>query len=168
MDDCKGKWIPRLGEVHTVIAELRAVGNAIEYSVLGEAYWFEAEIYGPTTTRHILEAKDMKIALEVHVTTVQALRNLYVKIFFLEHSQFMYWGSSAKSCIQHNTDVNKTEEHDSYLNVNKIFKLMAKLEDKKEANVPLFKFMRRYMRMCVSYSYTHSSKQPVMACGNYT
>ena len=38
MDDCKGKWILRLGEVHTVIAELRALGNAIEYSVLGEAY----------------------------------------------------------------------------------------------------------------------------------
>ena len=79
MDDCKVKWILRLGEVHTVIAELSAVGNPIEYSVLDVEALLEADIYGPTTSRHILEAKDMKRALEVHVTTVQALRHLYVE-----------------------------------------------------------------------------------------
>ena len=31
------------------------------------------DIYGPTTTRQILEAKHMKRALETHMTTVQAL-----------------------------------------------------------------------------------------------
>ena len=56
MDDCRAKWILRPGEVHTVISELRAVGNAIKYSVLGEAL-IEADIYGSTTNRHILEAK---------------------------------------------------------------------------------------------------------------
>ena len=48
-EDCKGKWVLRLGEMHTVIAALRAIGNAIEDSGLEEA-WSEADIYGLTTT----------------------------------------------------------------------------------------------------------------------
>jgi len=36
-DDCKGKWVLRLGEMHTVMAVLRAVGNAIEDSGPDEA-----------------------------------------------------------------------------------------------------------------------------------
>ena len=36
------------GSLYTVNAELMAVGNAIEYSVLGEAL-IEADIYGPNT-----------------------------------------------------------------------------------------------------------------------
>jgi hypothetical protein len=28
-DDCKGKWVLRLGEMHTVMAALRAAGSAI-------------------------------------------------------------------------------------------------------------------------------------------
>ena len=43
-DDCKGKWLLRLGEMHTVMAALRAVGSAIEDSGLDEA-WCEAETY---------------------------------------------------------------------------------------------------------------------------
>jgi len=29
-DVCKVKWVVRLGEIHTVMAELRAAGNAIK------------------------------------------------------------------------------------------------------------------------------------------
>jgi len=67
-DDCKGKWVLRLGEMHTVMAALRAVGNAIEDSGLDEA-WSGADIYGSITTRQILEVKHMKRALEAHMTT---------------------------------------------------------------------------------------------------
>jgi len=49
-DDCKGKWLLRLGEMRTVMAALRAVGNAIEDSGLDEA-WSEADIYGPITNK---------------------------------------------------------------------------------------------------------------------
>ena len=62
-EDCKGKWVLRLGEMHTVMTALRAAGNTIEDSGLDDA-WMEADIYGPTTTRQILEAKHMKRALE--------------------------------------------------------------------------------------------------------
>jgi len=70
-DDCKGKWVLRLGEMHTMMAALRAAGDAIEDSGLDEA-WIEADIYGPNTTRQILEVKHTKKALEAHMTTVQA------------------------------------------------------------------------------------------------
>jgi len=52
-----------------MMAALRAVGNVMEHSGLDEA-WSEADIYGPTTTRQILDAKHMKRALEAHMTTV--------------------------------------------------------------------------------------------------
>lgn len=55
-DDCKGKWVLRLGEMHTVMTALRAAGNTIEDSGLDEA-WNEADIYGPTTTMQIIEEK---------------------------------------------------------------------------------------------------------------
>ncbi len=49
--------------MHTVMAVLRAAGNAIEDSRLDKA-WGEADIFGPTTTRQIREAKNMKRAME--------------------------------------------------------------------------------------------------------
>jgi len=55
----------RLGEMHTVLAALRAAGDAIEDSGLDEAC-SKADIYSPNTTRQILEAKHMKRALEAH------------------------------------------------------------------------------------------------------
>ena len=83
-DDCKGKWVLRLGEMHTVMVVLWAVGNVIEDSGLDET-WSMADIYGPTTTRQILDAKHMKRALEAHMATVQAFYDLYVEEFFLDH-----------------------------------------------------------------------------------
>ena len=107
-DDCKGKWVLRLGEMHTVMAALRAAGNAVEDSGLDEA-WSEADIYGPTTTRQILEAKHMKRTLEAHITTVQALFDLYVDEFFQEHPHLRSPCTQsaqqvAQSCHLHNRD----------------------------------------------------------------
>ncbi len=76
-DDCKGKWVLRIGELHTVMAALRAIGTSIEGSGINDA-WIEAGLYGPTTTRQILEANHMKRALRAHVITSQALFDLYV------------------------------------------------------------------------------------------
>ena len=52
-------------------------GNVIEDHDLDEV-WSEADIYGPTMTRQILEAKHMR-SLEAHITTVQALHDSYVE-----------------------------------------------------------------------------------------
>ena len=99
------KWVLRLGEMHTVMAALWAARSAIEDSGLDEA-WSEADIYGPTTTRQMLEAKHMKRALEAHMTTVQALYDLYVEEFFLDHPQLKEPCVEAaqqldQSCVQH-------------------------------------------------------------------
>ena len=40
-------------------------------------------------TRQILEAKHMKRALEAHITTIQALYDLYVEEFFLEYPHLL-------------------------------------------------------------------------------
>ncbi len=90
-DDCKGKWVLRFGEMHTVMAALREAGNAIEDSGLEET-WSEADIYGPTTAMQIrcvnsCAARHMKRALEAHMPTVQVLYDLHVEEFFLDHPE---------------------------------------------------------------------------------
>jgi len=115
-DDCKGKWVLRLGEMHTVMAALRAVGNAIEDSELDEA-WSEADIYGPITTRQILEAKHMKRALEVNMTKTQALCDLYAEEFFFYHPHLKGPCTTAaqqldRSCLQQlQKDVSKEQQN---------------------------------------------------------
>ena len=76
----RNTWVLRLGEMHTVMAALRAVGNVIEDS---GAWWgLKWSWHGLITTRQILEVKYMTRALEAHthMTTI-----LYVIEFFLDH-----------------------------------------------------------------------------------
>ena len=155
-DDCKGKWVLRPGEMHTVMAALRATGNAIEDSGLEET-WFEADIYGPTTTRQIIEAKHMKRALEAHMTTVQALYDLYVEEFLLEHPHLRGPCTHAaqqldRSCEQHvqHKMINGQDTMLATLKSNSILEAMARFDEKREAISPLFKFVRRYMQMVLT------------------
>ncbi|KAL5007722.1 hypothetical protein ScPMuIL_016528 [Solemya velum] len=152
-DDCKGKWVLRLGEMHTVVAALRAVCNAIEDSGLEEA-WFEADIYGPTTTRQILEAKHMKRALEAHMTTVQALFDLYVEELFSENPNLRGPCTNSaqlidRSCAQRiQQDMLRDQQNMlSTLESNNILEIMKQFDKKMESISPLFKFVRRYMQM---------------------
>ncbi len=152
-DDCKGKWVLRLGEMHTVMAALRAAGNAIEDSGLEEA-WSEADIYGPTTTRQILEARHMKRALEAHMTTVQVLYDLYVEEFFLDHPELKGPCVEAaqqldRSCVHH-LQQEMLKEQQGMLGVfdsHRVLKMMAEFDKKKEAQSQLFTFVRIYMKM---------------------
>jgi len=79
MDEWKGKWVLGLGEMHMLLAALRAAGNAIDDNDLSYA-WFETYIYG-----QIVEAKHMKTALEANITTVQAPYGLYLEECFVDH-----------------------------------------------------------------------------------
>ncbi|KAH3861016.1 hypothetical protein DPMN_023942 [Dreissena polymorpha] len=47
--DLKGGVVPRLGELHTVMAALTALGTSIENSGIDDA-WIEANVYGSATT----------------------------------------------------------------------------------------------------------------------
>ena len=69
--------ILRDGKFHTVLCALRAIGSSIEASGIDDA-WVEADIYGPTTTRQILEGRHMKRAVTAHIITLQALSDLFM------------------------------------------------------------------------------------------
>ena len=71
-EDCKDKWILRIGELHTVMAALWTIGTVISNSGLDGA-WVESGIYGPVMTGKILDSKHMKRAVEAHMVTLQAL-----------------------------------------------------------------------------------------------
>lgn len=76
--DCGNKWILRIGEFHTVLCALRAVGSSIENSGIDDA-WVESGLYSPTTVRQILEGKHMKRALKAHALTVEVLYDLLLE-----------------------------------------------------------------------------------------
>ena len=65
----------RIGEFHTMLCALRALGSMIENSGIDDA-WIQSDLYGPTTARQILEGKHMKRAIDAHMITLQVLFNL--------------------------------------------------------------------------------------------
>ena len=70
----------RLGEMHTLMAALRALGTSIEDSGFDDA-WVEAGIYGSTTKQQILEGNHMNRALTAHFMTYSTLCDLHVDAF---------------------------------------------------------------------------------------
>ena len=84
----------RIGEMHTIMASLRALGASIDGSGFDEG-WIEAGLCGSTTTRQLLEGNHMKRALTDHSITYSALRDLHVEAFLKSES--------AKSNAEHKT-----------------------------------------------------------------
>ena len=81
----KGAVVPRLGELHTVMAALRAVGTSIVNSGIDDA-WIEADVYGSATTRQIFKCANCKRTLRAHIHTDMALYELVLEKFFTEKS----------------------------------------------------------------------------------
>lgn len=75
--------LPRLGELHTVMAALRALGTSIENSGIDDA-WIEADVYGSATTRQILKCAHYKRTLRAHIHTYMALYEILLDKFFTE------------------------------------------------------------------------------------
>lgn len=84
----------RIGEMHTIMASLRALGASIDGSGFDEG-WIEAGLYGSTTTRQILEGNHMKRALTAHSIKYSALSDLHMEAFLKS--------KSAKSNAEHKT-----------------------------------------------------------------
>jgi hypothetical protein len=53
-DDIRGKYIFRIGELHTCLAALRALGSFIRDSGIDDV-WIEADLYGPNTVLQALQ-----------------------------------------------------------------------------------------------------------------
>ena len=82
--DLKDKVVPRLGELHVVMAALRAIGVSMENSGIDDA-WTEADLYGSATTRQILKCTHYKRALQAHIYSYMALYVLALDEFFKEY-----------------------------------------------------------------------------------
>ena len=79
----KNEIFLRLGELHTVMASLRALGTSIGNSGIDDT-WIEADVYGPSTTRQILKCSHYKRTLLAHIHTYMALYELVLEQFFTE------------------------------------------------------------------------------------
>ena len=84
----KDEIVLRLGELHTVMASLRALGTSIENSGIDDA-WIEADVYGSSTVRQILKCSHYKRALSTHIYTYMALYELVLEQFFTEMPHLM-------------------------------------------------------------------------------
>lgn len=81
--DLKRSVVPRLGELHVVMADLRALGASMENSGIDDA-WMEAGVYGSATTRQILKCSHYKRALRAHIYSYMALYEIALELFFTE------------------------------------------------------------------------------------
>ncbi len=79
--DLQVQFVPRMGELHVVMASLRALGTSIENSGIDDA-WIEADVYGSATTRQILQCKHYKRSLRAHIYTYVALYEMVLEEFF--------------------------------------------------------------------------------------
>ena len=84
--DLKRTVVPRLGELHVVMAAFRALGASIENSGIDDA-WMEADVYGSATTRQILKCTHYKHALRAHNYSYVALYEMALEEFFKDNPQ---------------------------------------------------------------------------------
>ena len=97
--DLKSQFIPRLGELHVVMAALRALGSSIENSGIDEA-WIEADVYGPTTTRQILKCTHYKRSLCAHIYTYTALYEIALEQFYNDNPSLKQPCTTAVNNVQ--------------------------------------------------------------------
>jgi len=111
----------------------------------------------PQQDRHILEAKHAKRALEAHMTTVEALYDLSVEEFCLDHPHLKGPCVEAaqqldQSCVQHLQQEMLKEQQNmlTILDSQRALKMMAEFDNKKGSQSSLFKFVGTYMRMVLA------------------
>lgn len=148
--DCKGKWVLRIGELHTTMAALRAAGNLIEGSGLDDA-WVEADLYGPATVRQILECRHYKRAINAHTITLQALFLLFQDAFFRSHTEL----SKKFDDLVHSTNqalvdgIEVTTAHEKMAREMK-GRLTEEFGEFTKARKPMFKVFCDYMELILT------------------
>lgn len=74
------------GDLHVIMAQLRAIGSFVELSGIPEM-WFESGIYSDIVIKRILEGKPVRRSIEAHVVTMQVLFSLLCEEFFAHHAE---------------------------------------------------------------------------------
>ena len=154
-DDLRNKFILRLGDLHIVFAQLRAIGSYIE-SALNDT-WIEADIYGSCTVKQIINCSHMKRAVAAHEATLLVLYRSYFKSLSLR-----YPGLFLGPCGSLYSTVSLLSEACECRDENRI-RVLHKQLSKELANIRLldimnefdkqmsdnqqFQFLRVYMRM---------------------
>ena len=145
----------RLGEMHTVMAALRALGSSIEDSGFDDA-WVEAGIYGSTTKQQILEGNHMKRVLTAHSMTYSTLCDLHVEAFLKMEKEESGTNFPSMSHASYTMNASSQEgkysefgkHHQEILKAMESEKFKEKIHDfdrKMEPQRPMFKFAREYM-----------------------
>lgn len=148
--------ILRPGELHIVMAQLRAIGAFIENSGL-DMCWIESDLYGPATVKQILEGKHVKRGETAHIITLQALFMLYKEAVFKEdptHCQSLeQLAKQLGDACADGTKERVKEAHDKLVQAIDSNGTVQKMEafDAKQNKIPLFKFVRQYMRMIMEF-----------------
>ncbi|MES9882594.1 MAG: hypothetical protein ABW185_17125, partial [Sedimenticola sp.] len=164
--ELQGRIILRIGELHTVFCMLRTIGSFIEGSGFDDS-WIEAGIYGSSTTRQILEGKHMKRGISAHITSLQALFDLYVGSFVNTEPDMSDVQEKVASDIKGEYNAASYEEmkHGVAEKVGTIMKasgLPAKLENfsQEKMHQPMFAWTKMYMEMIlVLLQYIRASRE---------
>ena len=74
------------GDLHIVMAQLRAIGTFIDMTGIPEL-WIESGLYSDTVCNRILEGKSVRRSIAAHVITLQVLVPLLLDAFFEAHPE---------------------------------------------------------------------------------
>ena len=72
------------GDLHIIMAQLRAIGTFIELSGIPEL-WIECDMFGERVVKGILDGKRVSRSLDAHVTTLYVFFSSLTEAFFTEH-----------------------------------------------------------------------------------
>ena len=152
--DLKRTVVPRLGELHVVMAALRALGVSMENSGIDDA-WIEADVYGSATTRQILKCTHYKRALRAHIYSYVAVYEMALEEFFKDHPHLkvvclMATGGVETACSEGNkhTKSESVKEANTILlealTTNDVITLFQEWENKRSEDA-MFKAMMNYL-----------------------
>ena len=89
-----GNFILRLGELHIVFAQCRAIGRYLENTGIDDA-WLKSESIGPCTIRQVISCSHMKRALIIHEATLLAFYERYIRYLLKEYPNVLLDGGNS-------------------------------------------------------------------------
>ncbi len=148
-EDMKGKFVFRIGELHTIFSSLKALGRYIEASGIDQV-WVEAGMYSPTTVRQILEGKHLYRAMEAHTITLVVMYDLLLKEVWKEHTDecqiIKEMAKEMQQAFDDGPENFSTEVHEKMTRVLEQTQLLSKLQTFQEKYKGTRKFISNYIR----------------------
>jgi hypothetical protein len=111
------------GDLHIMMAQLRAIGSFIELSGIPEL-WLESGIYSDIVVKRILEGKPVRRSIEAHLVTLHVLFSLFSEEFFNNHADERL---ECDSLIKNLMDVSNNEDVEYVKQANDV--LLLKLNE---------------------------------------